>query len=139
MNWKPLGEREEKPLENEMLWSQLANEALNIEGQTIVHCRYISTDKFKNGGWVNICKSTFLVNADTKDFLALAKAINIPVNPGRHFFKTPGQIKQFTLLFPHVPKFWKCFHLVELVKGGAGFKVKDIERNATGVYQIDLT
>lgn len=122
-----------------MLWSQLANEALALEGQTIVHCCYVSTDKYKNGGWVNIYKSTFLVNPDTKDFLSLAKAINIPVNPGRHFFKTPGQIKQFTLLFPYVPKFWKRFHLVELVNGGAGFKVCDIERNSSGIYHVQLS
>jgi len=139
MNWRPLGESEEKPLKNEMLWTKLANEALEPEGQTILHCRYVSKDKYKNGGWVNIYKSTFLLNPDTKDFLSLVKAMDIPVSPGRHFFKEPGQLKQFTLLFPYVPKHWKRFHLVELVKGGDGFRVQDIERNASGVYQIELS
>ncbi len=139
MTWKPMGEREPQPLENQMLWSQLACDALEPEGQTILHCRYVSTDKYLNGGWINIYKSTFLVNPDTKDFLSLVQAHNIPVSPGRHMFRQAGQLKQFTLLFPYVPRYWRRFHLVELVRGGGGFRVKDIERNKSGVYHINLS
>jgi len=139
MKWHPLGEPDEKPMANEMLWTALALEAQQAEAQTLVHCSYVSQDKYKNGGWVNIYKSTFLVNPDTKDMLALAQAYNVPVSPARHYFKEAGQLKQFTLLFPQVPKHWKRFHLLEVADKGGGFRVTDITRNDRGVYQVQLT
>ena len=139
MKWHPLGEPDEKPMANEMLWTALALEAQQAEAQTLIHCSYVSQDKYKNGGWVNIYKSTFLVNPDTKDMLALAQAYNVPVSPARHYFKEAGQLKQFTLLFPQVPKHWKRFHLLEVADKGGGFRVTDITRNDRGVYQVQLT
>ena len=139
MKWHPLGEPDEKPMANEMLWTALALEAQQAEAQTLVQCSYVSQDKYKNGGWVNIFPSTFLVNPDTKDMLALAQAYNVPVSPARHYFKEAGQLKQFTLLFPQVPKHWKRFHLLEVADKGGGFRVTDITRNDRGVYQVQLT
>lgn len=139
MKWYPLGEPEEKPMENEMLWTSLALQGLEVEGQTLVHCKYVSKDKYKNGGWVNIYKTTFLVNPDTKDMLAMAQAFHVPVSPARHFFKQAGQLKQFTLLFPRIPKHWKRFHLLEVADKGGGFRVSDIARNERGVYHIELS
>ena len=139
MKWYPLGEPDEKPMANEMLWTALALEAQQAEAQTLIHCSYVSQDKYKNGGWVNIYKSTFLVNPDTKDMLALAQAYNVPVSPARHYFKEAGQLKQFTLLFPQVPKHWRRFHLLEVADKGGGFRVTDITRNDRGVYQVQLT
>lgn len=139
MKWHPLGEPDEKPMANEMLWTALALEAQQAEAQTLIHCSYVSQDKYKNGGWVNIFPSTFLVNPDTKDMLALAQAYNVPVSPARHYFKEAGQLKQFTLLFPQVPKHWKRFHLLEVADKGGGFRVTDITRNDRGVYQVQLT
>jgi hypothetical protein len=138
MQWHPLGESEEKPMENEILWTALAFEAQATEGQTLVHCKYVSQDKYKNGGWVNIYKTTFLVNPDTKDILPLAQAYNVPVSPARHYFKQAGQLKQFTLLFPQVPKHWKRFHLLEVAEKG-GFRATDITRNDSGVYHVQLS
>lgn len=139
MKWEPLGEREEKSMENEMLWTELALRAQETEGQTVVHCRYVSQTKYQNGGWVNIYATTYLVNPDTKDMLAMAQAFNVPVSPARHFFKQAGQLKQFTLLFPQVPKHWKRFHLLEVADTGGGFRVSDISRNDSGVYHVQLS
>jgi hypothetical protein len=139
MKWYPLGQPEEKPLENEMLWTSLACKAQEVDGQTFLHCRYVSKPKYLNGGWINIYESTYLVNADTRDMLPMVQAYNVPIGPAKHHFKEPGQLKQFTLLFPKVPKHWKRFHLLEMVKGADGFKVMDIVRNDTGVYHIQLT
>lgn len=138
MQWYHLGDFEEKPMENEMLWTSLALGAQATEGQTTVHCKYVSQDKYKNGGWVNIYKTTFLVNPDTKDMLPLAQAYNVPVSPARHYFKQAGQLKQFTLLFPQVPRHWKRFHLLEVAEKG-GFRVTDITRNDSGVYHVQLS
>jgi hypothetical protein len=138
MQWYHLGDFEEKPMENEMLWTSLAFEAQATEGQTMVHCKYVSQDKYENGGWVNIYKTTFLVNPDTKDMLPLAQAYNVPVSPARHYFKQAGQLKQFTLLFPQVPRHWKRFHLLEVAEKG-GFRATDITRNDSGVYHVQLS
>ncbi|MBM3431681.1 MAG: hypothetical protein FJX92_01590 [Bacteroidetes bacterium] len=139
MKWYPFGEREEKSMENEMLWTSLALAGQEAEGQTLIHCKYVSTNKYKNGGWMSIYKTTFLVNADTKDMLKLVQAFDVPVSPAKHFFKQAGQLKQFTLLFPSVPKHWKRFHLLEVADGGGEFRVSDITRNDFGVYHVQVS
>ncbi len=139
MNWRPLGEPEEKPMENAMLWTALAFQAQASEAQTLIHCRYVSQKKYLNGGWMNIYKTTYLVNVDTKDMLKLVQAYNVPFSPARHYFKQAGQLKQFTLLFPQIPRHWKRFHLLEVADAGGGFRVSDITRNESGVYHIELT
>jgi len=139
MKWHPLGEPEEKPMENQLLWTALALQGQEAEGQTLIHCRYVSKKTYRNGGWVNIYKSTYLVNPDTKDMLPLSQAFNVPVSPARHYFKEAGQLKQFTLLFPRVPTHWKRFHLLEVAEAGGGFRVSDISRNASGIYHVELT
>ena len=64
--------------------------------------------------------------------------IGIPYAPLRHYFKNGGELKQFVLLFPPIPKFWKTFHLVECA-GSGSFRVRDIERKDSGIYHIQLT
>ena len=125
-------------MENEMLWTALAMEAQAVEAQTLVHCRYVSKEKYRNGGWINIYPGTFLVNPDTRDRLALVQAYQVPISPARHYFKQAGQLKQFTLLFPPVPRFWQRFHLLEIADKGGGFRVTNITRNDSGVYQVEL-
>ena len=51
-------------------------DSLHEEGQTIVHCRYVSKTKYINGGWVNIHPTTFLVR--NEETLPLLHAENIP-------------------------------------------------------------
>ena len=138
MTWRPVNDDELKPLENELLWEHLAEKAANSDGQTMLYCRYISKTYYQNGGWVNIDEDTYLENAHTFERIDLTHAIGIPLSPRRHFFKNGGELKQFVLLFPPIPKFWKTFHLVE--RAGAGsFRVRDIERNSSGIYHIQLT
>lgn len=138
MTWKPLGEKDEQSSNNEMQISKLANDALNIEGQSFIHCRYISKYEYCDGGWVNIHKTTFLMNADTKECLSLQQAINIPVSPERYFFDEPGKLKNFTLVFPFIPKYWREFHLVEYARSEDAFQVRNIARNDSGIYHIEI-
>jgi len=111
-------------------------DSLHEEGQTIVHCRYVSKTKYINGGWVNIHPTTFLVRED--ETLPLLHAENIPMAPGMHMFKRPGEIKHFTLIFPAIPKEWKAFSFIEECSSSAGFVVRNITRNDSGVYNIFL-
>jgi len=112
MTWRPVDDDELKPLENELLWEHLAEKAANSDGQTMLYCRYISKTYYQH-------------------------VIGIPLAPFRHNFNKPGELKCFTLLFPKVPKYWKSFHLVE--RAGAGsFRVRDIHRNDSGIYIVQL-
>jgi hypothetical protein len=138
MTWRPIDDSREESPSSEMIWTELANKADEKEGQTLFHCRYTSKYGFENGGWVNIDGDTYLENADTFEQLELLNAIGIPLSPFRHYFKNAGELKQFMLIFPRIPKYWKSFHLVE--RAGAGsFRVRDIQRNDSGVYHIQLT
>jgi hypothetical protein len=111
-------------------------DSLHEEGQTIVHCRYVSKTKYINGGWVNIHPTTFLVRED--ETLPLLHAENIPMAPGMHMFKRPGEIKHFTLIFPAIPKEWAAFSFIEECSSGGGFVVRNLTRNDSGVYNIFL-
>jgi len=111
-------------------------DSLHDEGQTIVHCSYVSKTKYVNGGWVNIHPTTFLVHKE--ETLPLLHAENIPMAPGMHMFKRPGEIKHFTLIFPAIPKEWAAFSFIEECRSGAGFVVRNMTRNDSGVYNIFL-
>lgn len=106
------------------------------ESQTIVHCNYVSPQKYPDGGWVNIFPSTYLSNG--KKMLPMIQALNIPLAPHIHVFKNPGELKRFTLVFPPLPKEWKSFTFLEICLGYDGFKVKDIKRNNSGIYEISI-
>ena len=111
-------------------------DSLHEEGQTIVHCLYVSKTKYVNGGWVNIHPTTFLVR--NEETLPLLHAENIPMAPSMHMFKRPGELKNFTLIFPAIPKEWDQFCLIEECSSGGGFVVKNLSRNDSGVYQVSL-
>lgn len=111
-------------------------DSLHEEGQTIVHCSYVSKTKYINGGWVNIHPTTFLVR--NEETLPLLHAENIPMAPSMHMFKRSGELKHFTLIFPAIPKEWEEFSLIEECSSGGGFVVKNLLRNDSGVYQVSL-
>ena len=106
------------------------------DSQTTVFCNYISKTKYKNGGWVNIYPTTYLVNDN--ETLPLLHAVNIPIAPDKHHFQKAGQYKRFALIFPALPKSWKSFDFVESCTSNEGFLVENISRNDSGIYEIDL-
>jgi hypothetical protein len=106
------------------------------DGQTVVHCNYVAKRKYINGGWVNIYPTTYLVNNNTK--LQMLHAENIPVAPKSYVFKNAGELKQFTLFFPVIPKDWEEFSMVEQCDSDDGFVVKNIKRNNSGVYELAI-
>jgi hypothetical protein len=55
------------------------------ERQTIIHCYYVASPIYVNGGWMNIFPTTILVNTDTRESLQLISAINVPMSPAKFF------------------------------------------------------
>ena len=115
---------------------QQLEESYKEEAQTLVHCNYVSKRKYTNGGWVNNYPTTFLVNDN--EVIPLLYAINIPLSPNIHVFKSAGELKQFTLVFPTIPKEWESFSLIENCNDHDGFVVINIERNNSGVYEVNI-
>jgi hypothetical protein len=111
------------------------------DGQTIIHCSYVSKHKYVNGGWMNICVATYLENsADPDEFtrIQLLNAYNVPLSPERHFFSRGGERKEFTLIFPPLPKEWRSFDLMEHSREN-NFEVYNIPRNESGVYYLKIS
>lgn len=144
MTWKPLSNdddffsRERRTNGEELTWKELADSHRSEEGQTIIHCHYVSKKKYLNGGWVNIFRTTYLYGPDGQERISLSQALNIPYAPNKHFFKKVGELKCFTLVFPLLPKHWEWFSLREQSDNGDGFVYRKIVRNETSVYVIDI-
>jgi hypothetical protein len=120
----------------DQLTLQQLKEEFKEEAQTLVHCNYVSKRKYTNGGWVNIYPTTFLVHEN--EVIPMLYAVNIPIAPNIHVFKSAGELKQFTLIFPPIPKEWYSFSLIENCNDHEGFVVINIERNDSGVYEVNI-
>ncbi len=101
---------------------------------TRIHCLYRTSDRYTSNWWINIAKTTFLINSTTGDRLELLGVKNIPYFPARHFLKNYGDTVNFTLVFPPVPKNWASFHCVEIIKSNNCLSIHNINRNDSGVY-----
>jgi hypothetical protein len=120
---------------------KLINNAKTVqkfECQTIIHCNYTAPIKYENGGWININSTTFLVNENSRFKIKLVHVENIPIAPNRHFFLKAGEKIKFTLVFQGLPKTWSSFSLLEETLFGGGFHIYNIEKNKTGIYEINI-
>ena len=140
MSWKPLHEHTPSPeeIEEEKI-KELLSLAMTEEGQTIVHCQYRSKEKYVNGGWINIWKETYLYNKQSGSMLKMTHAIDVPIAPAKYYFKRAGDSKNFTLIFPRIPSNWDKFSLIEITDVlSPSFTVRNIERNDSGVYHVNI-
>lgn len=71
---------------------------------TIIDFVYHPPKYYGNGHWVRVHKEIFIrpIGSDFK--YTLVKAVNIPIAPNRHFFKSANEVLYFTLYFPALPK-----------------------------------
>ena len=106
-------------------------------GYTYVHITGYPNLFYDSDWWINIWRTTFLVDSLTNDSIELISAVNIPFGPDRHYFKHKGDRLNFTLIFPKLPKSWEAFHLFENAPSG-GFEIRNIGRNETGIYRLKL-
>ena len=107
-------------------------------GNTFIHCSYISNPKYINGGWINIWPTTYLFHKPTGAHIMLLHAINIPLGPAQYHFEKAGQLINFTLIFPVIPKNWQDFTLKEISDSPSGFIVEGLLRNNSGIYRVTL-
>lgn len=102
------------------------------EGQVIVHCAYHSL-----GESLRIWKTTFLVDKGSGHRSRLLHAENITFYP--EWMPVPvGTTARFTLLFSRLPKGCKVFNLLEDIPQMGGFHIKNIRRNKSDVYHVEI-
>jgi hypothetical protein len=104
------------------------------ESQVIVHVKF--TADFP-GSKIRIWKSTFLHDRDSSHRSELLHTDNIPLFPKWKEIMA-GEKVVFTLIFSALPKDCLCFDLIETIPEPGGFVIKNIQRNETDVYRIDL-
>lgn len=100
---------------------------------------YYAKPYYENGGWVQLRGDTFIkpVGSDLK--LKLVKAINIPITPIKHFFKTTNDMLCYTLYFPAIPSGTKSIDIIEFDGNGENwFNLYDVslEKVKSQVIQI---
>jgi hypothetical protein len=101
---------------------EIGIESITIdEHYTRIDFTYISPKKYNSGSWANINPGTYIRPSGSSKKLYLVKAINIPLAPNKHFFQRCGQVLQFTLLFPALPKSVTEIDIVEKLEGGNYF------------------
>ena len=105
------------------------------ESQVIVHCSYTGTSMYDK---IRIWKSTFLYAKGSSHRSELVHTENITLFP-EWMPVERGQTVFFTLIFTGLPKNCNQFDLIEEIPEPFGFEFRNIERNDSDVYLVDLT
>lgn len=118
---------------DENIRTELLNQ-VQEESQVIVHCSYTGTIL---GDGIRIWESTFLYANDSTHRSKLVHHENITLFPVWTWLKE-GQEINFTLIFTGLPKNCKHFDFIEKIPEPGGFEVRNIKRNKSDVYVIEL-
>ena len=103
------------------------------EGQVIIHCRIFTS----HTELLRIWKNTYLVpHCNPKKLSLLTHAENITFYP--QWTRCKGGYYNFSLFFKRLPKDCEAFDLIEDIPESGGFFKKNIKRNKSDVYKIEL-
>ena len=106
---------------------------LDEEAQVILHCRVKSVD----ASLIRIWKSSFLFDGHSDHRSHLILNENIALYPE---WTVIGQspYHHFTLIFSALPKYCTLFHFIEEIPEPGGFVFRNIQRNKSDVYYLEL-
>ncbi len=99
-----------------------------------VHCSF---DNINRDALIRIWKTTFLVDHASGAKSPLVHAENISIAP-LWTVLPDNSIHNFILIFTALPKSCTSFDLVEQIPQPGGFFIKNIPRNATDVYHVQI-
>ncbi len=91
------------------------------EDYTKIDFVHYAGQNYINGGWVSMHGDAFIRILGNTDKLHLIKAINIPLQPKKHWYKTKLECLYFSLLFPAIPKSTTHIDIIEREGGGSTF------------------
>ena len=99
-----------------------------------VHCYYNNSYEEM---LIRIWRTTFLVDKSSGSKSKLIHAENISFAPA--WTKIPdGSTYSFLLIFEGLPKTCQQFDLIEEIPQPGGFEVRNISRNESDIYHIDI-
>jgi hypothetical protein len=104
------------------------------EGQVVVHVSYHAPSR---GDLIRIWPTTYLIPQEGGEKSKLLTKENISLAPYWTAIPKSGSYR-FTLIFSPLPKSCRLFHLFEDIPEPGGFIIRNIKRNETDVYQVDL-
>lgn len=99
-----------------------------------VHCHFNNTS---DDMLIRIWSTTYLVDRDSVAKSQLVHAENISYAPQWTMIPKKGDFT-FLLIFGGLPKSCLVFDMIEEIAQPGGFHIKNIKRNETDVYHIDL-
>ena len=83
------------------------------ENLTRIDFVYSPPSKYQSGSWVQIYRHSFIRPVGTHQILSLVKAVGIPYEPKKHYFKSNKETLYYTLFFPALPKDVKEIDIIE--------------------------
>jgi hypothetical protein len=96
--------------------NNLSQEVLRIDSNnklTRIDFIFYAPPYYINGGWIQISKDTFITPIGTDLKLKLVQAVNIPIAPKKHHFKSTKDVLCYTLFFPALPSDTKSINIIE--------------------------
>jgi hypothetical protein len=78
---------------------------------------YITTDKYINGGWINISPDTFIEDVITKERFTLTNVAGITIAPELRNFESKKDWQYFSLFFSPIPQKDCIFNIIEVENG----------------------
>ena len=119
------------PLFNPSLYDNKANAMIKTidlnEEYTRIDFKYISSNEYINGGWIQMERNSFIRDTLSKRTYPLLFALNIPIAPEKHHFRRKGQAHTYTLVFPNLSKSTKAIDIIEKEAPGNYFNYYNIE------------
>jgi hypothetical protein len=113
---------------------ELFNE-LQEESQVTIYCSSTAKEIDLR---LQICDTTFLFPHESTHKSKLVHSENIARYPSWTHLKK-GTTANFVLIFTGLPKSCVCFDLIESISLSGPFIVKNIKRNKTDIYHVDLS
>lgn len=106
------------------------------EKQVVVHCCFPAS--IFTGNLIRIWDTTYLIDEKLGHKSSLIHHENISLFP---YWTEVPPMKDFwfTLIFSGLPKDCKSFNLQEIIPEEGGFLVRNISRNGSDVYRVQLT
>ena len=114
----PYIEKKEKPVYNPSVEYQNGSDIdvmriVQEEELTRIDFAYRASPKYRNGGWIQIGRESFIRPVNTGMQLTLVQAVNIPITPSKHWFKNANQCLYYTLYFPALPDDVAAIDIIE--------------------------
>lgn len=134
-NTRPKERRKKKTkilrLFNPSIYDNKANAMIKTidlnEEYTRIDFKYISSNEYINGGWIQMERKSFIRDTLTKRTYPLLFALNITIAPEKHHFRRKGQAHTYTLVFPALPQSTKAIDIIEKEAPGTYFNYYNIE------------